>query len=192
MCIHPQCRCNDRAPGSTACLWSFTRPCQGQTFPNPMAMPALQMDFRPLPPLPFGSQSPSRVPGGPLSLFGAGGAGKCLLPAPPLPSHPPRVLCQEARGEPFLRQDQAGPPGCFWKQPPPAGLFSVPSGRPAVCVPSAVRRVSPRGVCRCRPPSVLASTRGPVSAALTRPGTWFSRTRLLVFLPLEAANLRAL
>ena len=59
--------------------------------------------------LTFGSQPPSRVPGGPLSLFGAGGAGKCLLPAPPLPSHPPRVLCQEARGEPPLRQDQAGP-----------------------------------------------------------------------------------
>lgn len=137
-----------RAPGSTACLWSFTRPARGGPSQIRWRCGSYRWTSASLPPLPSGSQSPSRVPGGPLAsleLGRGGAAGKCLLPAPPLPSHPPLVLCQEARGEPFLHHDQAGPPGCFWKQPLPAGLFSVPSGRPTACVPRAVCRVSSCG-----------------------------------------------
>lgn len=158
----------------------------------------------PSPPLPSGPQFPSRVAGGPLGSLELGAQGS-LLPAAPLPPPPPRVLCQEAPGEPSLHQDRAGSPqGCFWKQLLPPGLFSLPggrAGRPTACVPWAVCRFGrpagahgqpPRGSVSAGPRISAASTRGPGSAASRRPPTWFSRTRLLVFLPLEAANLRAL
>lgn len=66
-------------------------------------------------------------------------------PRPAPPTHHVCFARKHVGNQNQVHQDQAGPPGCFWKQPLPAGLFSVPSGRPTVCVPRAVC-----GVCWCR------------------------------------------
>lgn len=143
-----------RAPGSTACLWSFTRPARGGPSQIRWRCGSYRWTSASLPPLPSGSQSPSRVPGGPLASLELGGGGALQGSAfsQPRPSPPTHHLC-------FARKHVGNHSSTTTRRAPRAASgnsLCLPGSSP--CLVGDQQRVcpglsagsAPAGVCRSR------------------------------------------